>query len=273
MKKDLYIITGCDSGIGKACAELLMSEGRSVAVSYLDKDPFSGEPLCRSFRADMTGEGDVGKFAKNIHKLCYTEYSLRCLFLNAGIALGGPVENLALTVFRRVMEVNFFSYVSLIQKLIPLLRESRGMIMIHGSLAGRIAMPFLSPYSSSKFALEGFTDSLRRELNPFGIKTVLIEPAAVATPIWTKALEADRSFVSDVYMDSVSAFMENFVAGGARGMPVEKAAADIVRIMNLRNPSSRYVITGTPFNSFLQKILPDRVIDRLVRKFFRMNYG
>ncbi len=273
MKKELYVITGCDSGIGKACAELLISKELSVAVTHLEKDPFRGEPLCRSFRGDMTSEGDIVKFAKSINKLCAAEYSLRCLFLNAGIALGGPVENLPLSVFREVMEVNFFSYVSLIQKLIPLLRESRGMIMIHGSLAGRIAMPFLSPYSASKFALEGFADSLRRELNPFGIKTVLIEPAAVATPIWTKALEADRSFVSDVYMDSVNAFMDNFVAGGSRGMPVDKAAEKIVKIMELKSPSSRYVITGTPFNSFLQKILPGRVVDKLVKKFFRMDYG
>lgn len=272
MKRDLVVITGCDSGIGKACAELLIKTGREVAVSYLDKNPFKGEPLCHAWEMDVTRESDIEKFAKSIKKLCGDRYTLKCLFCNAGVALGGPVENAPLSLFRKVLEVNYFSYISLIQKLIPSLRESRGMIMIHGSLAGKVALPFLSPYSSSKFALEGFSDSLRRELNPFGIKTVLIEPAAVATPIWTKAREADRSFVDDVYMESVNAFLENFVDAGSRGMPAEKAAAEIVKIMEMKNPGTRYIITGTWLNSHLQTVLPDRVLDLLVRKFFRMNY-
>jgi short-subunit dehydrogenase len=273
MKKELTVITGCDSGIGKACAEILIKKSKTVAASYLKTNPFKGEPLCYSYRTDMTRETEIEKFSVNIKKLCRDEYSLSCLFLNAGIAQGGPVENLPLSVFRNVMEINYFSYVSLIQKLIPLLKESRGMIMINGSLAGKIALPFMAPYSSSKFALEGFADSLRRELNPFGIKTVLLEPAAVATPIWTKARKADSSFIDEIYMGSVNAFLENFVDSGSRGMPVDKAASDIVKIMGMKKPKSRYIISGTRINSYLQTILPHRVIDRLVKKFFRMNYS
>lgn len=273
MNKDLTVITGCDSGIGKACAEILLRKGANAAVSYLGTDHFKNEPLCFAYKADMTKESDIEKFANSIKKLCSSGYSLKTLFCNAGVALGGPVENTPLEVYRRVFEINYFSYVLLIQKLVPLLRESRGMIMIHGSLAGRIALPFLSPYTSSKFALEAFADSLRREMNPFGIKTVLLETAAVATPIWTKARKIDNSFVDEVYMDSLNAFMENFVDSGSRGMAVDKAAEEIARIMDMEKPRTRYIISGTPFNSFLQTVLPDRVVDRMVKKFFRMNYG
>jgi NAD(P)-dependent dehydrogenase (short-subunit alcohol dehydrogenase family) len=273
MKKDITVITGCDSGIGKACAEILLRKGAYTAMSYLETDHFENEPLCFAYKADMTKESDIEKFAKSIKKLCASGYSLKSLFCNAGVALGGPVENTPLEVYRRVFEINYFSYVSLIQKLIPLLRESRGMIMIHGSLAGRIALPFLAPYTSSKFALEAFADSLRREMNPFGIKTVLLETAAVATPIWTKARKIDNSFVDEVYMDSLNAFMENFVDSGSRGMAVDKAAEKIVRIMDMEKPRTRYIISGTPVNSFLQTVLPDRVVDRMVKKFFRKNYG
>jgi len=273
MTKELTVVTGSDSGIGKSCAEMLLKNGAGVAVSYLETNPFKENPSCYSFRADMTKESDIEKFAKSIKKLCASGYSLKSLFCNAGVALGGPVENTPLETYRRVFEINYFSYVSLIQKLIPLLRESRGMIMIHGSLAGRIALPFLAPYTSSKFALEAFADALRRELNPFGIKTVLLETAAVATPIWTKARKIDNSFVDEVYMDSLNVFMENFVDSGSRGMPVDRAAEKIIRIMEMDKPRSRYIISGTPINSFIQTVLPDRVIDRLVKKYFRMNYG
>lgn len=273
MKQDLYVITGCDSGIGRRCAELLLQKEKNVAVSYLAENPFKEHPLCRAFKTDMTKEGDIEKFAGNIKKLCEKEFSLRCFFSNAGVALGGPVENVPLATFRKVFEINYFSYVSLMQKLIPLLRESKGMIIMNGSLAGRIALPFLAPYASSKFALEGFADSLRRELNPFGIKTVLVEPAAVATPIWEKAREIDSSFIDRVYLESVNLFLESFVDSGSRGMPVDKAAADILRIMAAKNPKGRYLISGTPINSFLQTVLPYRVVDRLVKKYFRMNYG
>jgi len=273
MTKELYVITGSDSGIGKACTDILLQKGASVAVSYFETNQFKGDPSCYSFKSDMTKESDIEKLAKSIKKLCASGYSLKCLFCNAGVALGGPVENTPLDTYRRVFEINYFSYVSLIQKLIPLLRESRGMIMIHGSLAGRIALPFLAPYTSSKFALEAFADALRRELNPFGIKTVLLETAAVATPIWTKARKIDNSFVDEVYMDSLNVFMENFVDSGSRGMPVDRAAEKIIRIMEMDKPRSRYIISGTPINSFIQTVLPDRVIDRLVKKYFRMNYG
>ncbi len=273
MKKDLFVITGCDSGIGKSCAELLLKKGKNIAVSCSGKNPFRGEPLCYAFRAEMTKEGDIQKLARGITELCLDGFSLKCLFTNAGIALGGPVENVPLETFRKVMEVNYFSHVSLIQKLIPLVRESRGMIMINGSLAGKVALPFLGPYTASKHAVEGFADALRRELNPFGIKTVLIEPAAVATPIWTKARGIDSSFVDARYMDSVNAFLENFVDSGSRGMPVEKAAAEIVMIMEKKSPRARYIISGTGINSLFQTLVPDRLMDRLVKKFFRMHYG
>jgi len=273
MKKNLTVITGCDSGIGKACAEILLRKGACLAVTYLETNPFKDNPLCFAYKTDMTKEGDIEKFSKSIKKLCADGFSINCLFCNAGVALGGPVENTPLEIFRRVFEINYFSYVSLIQKLIPLLRESSGMIMIHGSLAGRISLPFLAPYTSSKFALEAFADSLRRELNPFSIKTVLLETAAVATPIWTKARRIDNSFVDQVYLESLNAFMENFVDSGSRGMAVDKAAEKITGIMEKGKPRARYIISGTPFNSFLQTILPDRLVDRLIKKFFKMNYG
>lgn len=273
MKKELTVITGCDSGIGKACAELLIKQGREVAISYVENNPFKSEPLCHAYRMDLRKEPDIERFAAGINKLCKQGYSVSCLFNNSGIALGGPVENTPLAIYRQVFEINYFGHVSVIQKLIPLLKASRGMIMIHGSLAGKVALPFLSPYASSKHALEGFADSLRRELKPFGIRTVLIESAAVATPIWVKGKNADRSYIDNVYIESVKLFDKNFIDAGDRGMPASRAAAEIVKIMDKKNPGSRYIVSGSKAASYIESKLPAKFMDKILCRLFGMNYG
>lgn len=272
MNKELVVITGCDSGIGMACAGILIKQGREVVLSYVESNPFKNEPLCHAYRMDLGNEKDIDKFAESIKRLCKKGYSLSCLFSNSGIALGGPVENTPLAVFRSVFEVNYFGHVSVIQKLIPLIKESRGMIMIHGSLAGKVALPFLAPYASSKHALEGLADSLRRELKPFGVRTVLIESAAIATPIWIKGKNSDRSYIDDVYMESIKLFDKNFIDAGGRGMPAGRAAAEIVKIMDKKNPRPRYIVSGTKAGSYIESKLPAALMDRILAKVFGMNY-
>jgi NAD(P)-dependent dehydrogenase (short-subunit alcohol dehydrogenase family) len=198
---------------------------------------------------------------------------LSAVVSNAGVALGGPVENLPLDLYRKSFEINFFGAVSIIQALIPELINSKGKICIIGSMAGRIAMPFLSPYASAKFALEGFCDSLRREMNPFGVKTIMIEPAAVATPIWNKAKEQDISFVDEKYMESLRSFQNNFIEGGNEGMTVDKAAVLIADILAQKKPKARYIIAKNMMTLKLILRLPSIVLDKAVKKLFQMNYG
>ena len=134
-------------------------------------------------------------------------------------------------------------------------------------------MPFLSPYVASKFALRGFTHSLRRELLPYGIKTVLIEPAAIATPIWNKAKGQDMSFIDEKYNKSSGEFMEKFVDDGNYGMDVDEAAKKIVRILDKKNPKANYIIAENRFKAYLPTILPHSYIDRKVVEGFSMDYG
>ena len=118
---------------------------------------------------DLRVPADVEAFIAFVKGLCASGHSLAAVVDNAGVALGGPVEDLPMSLFREVFEINFFGAVRIAQAFIPELVASRGRIVVIGSMAGRVALPFLSPYASSKFALEGFCDSLRRELNPFGV--------------------------------------------------------------------------------------------------------
>ncbi len=269
----LAAITGCDSGIGRALAGIFAGAGYTVILSYLEQNPFHQKSNMIAHRLDLRNDASINSFATLVNRYCSEGHSLEYFINNAGVALGGPFENLPLGIYRTVMEVNFFGLVALTQKIIPCLIRNRGRLVIHGSLAGRIALPFLSPYTASKFALEGWCDSVRRELNPFGVRTILLETAGVATPIWNKALNQDSSFADQKYSESLRVFREKFIAGGARGMDTEKAATRIYRFITKKGPRDRYIIAGNRILSWIETLVPGRLLDSLVVKMFSMHYG
>lgn len=271
--KKLVAITGCDTGIGHSLAKRFLSEGYTVLISYLEFNPFKGEKGILAKRMDIRNEKEIAAFARFIGSAVKKGYHLEMLINNAGVALGGPIENTPIRLFRENMEVNYIGLVSLTQKIIPLLAASRGRIIIIGSMAGRIALPFLSPYVSTKFALEGFADALRREMRPLGVKVVLMEPTAVATPIWTKALAQDMSFVERKYLSSVNAFKDEFIRPAMKSMHPDHAARQIYAGATARNPRTRYMITDKRVTNTLIRMVPLKVLDWYANKWFRMDYG
>lgn len=271
--RGFIVITGCDTGIGKRLAGILIQKGYMVIQSYLDQNPFENESNVYAKKMDLRKPEDVDGFCQYVKKICIDGNRLEAVIINAGVALGGPIENLPMSVYRECFQINFFGAVEIIQSLIPELIISKGKIIVNGSMAGRVAMPFLSPYVSTKFALEGFYDSLRREMNPFGIKTVLLEPSAVATPIWNKAKEQDISFADKKYLKSLYAFRDNFIEGGNQGMEAKLAALKIAELLGKKNPKPRYVIAKNMLTSNLLLHVPSFVIDKAVSKMFHMDYG
>ncbi len=269
----LAAITGCDSGIGKSLAAIFAGAGYTVIASYLEQNPFHGRDGIMAHRLDLRDESSIISFATLVNRYCSEGHRLAFFINNAGVAQGGPFENLPLETYRAVMEINFLGLVALTQKILPCLIRSRGRLVVNGSLAGRIALPFLSPYTASKFALEGWCDSVRRELNPLGVKTILLEPAGIATPIWNKALNQDSSFADLKYRESLRSFREKFIAGGTRGMETEKAAAQIYRFITKARPRGRYIIARGRLLSWLETLVPDQLLDALVVKMFAMRYG
>lgn len=271
--KNFIIITGCDSGIGKSLARTLSSNGYKIVITYLENNPFPGNKNISAYKLDLRDEKNIHSFTDKIKTLCARGFNLSYLINNAGVALGGPVENIPLKIFREVFEVNFFGLLSLTQKLIPHLIANKGRIIIVGSMAGKIALPFLSPYNSTKFALEGFADSLRRELNPFGIKTILLEISGVNTPIWTKAKNQDISFVEKKYLDSLKEFEIKFIDTAQKAMSPDKAALKIIKVITKKNPKPRYIISENNFTTFLPMLIPARLFDKLISMMFKMDYG
>ncbi len=259
--------------MGKDLAWECVSNGHPVCISYLDADPLPGHDGVFSYRMDLRDETQITSFADKCSRLLSGGYVLHALVNNAGIALGGPVENLPLSIFHEVMDVNFFGIVSLSQKMMGFLVRDRSRLVIHGSMAGRIALPFLAPYAASKFALEALADCLRRELSPFGIKTVLLETAGVATPIWKKAHNMDMSLFDPKYHASLNLFLEKFVDAGNYGLDSVIAARRIYRIMMKKNPAARYIIAKSVPVSRIELFLPAHLLDRVFAKLFGMDYG
>ncbi|MBN2160720.1 MAG: SDR family NAD(P)-dependent oxidoreductase [Spirochaetes bacterium] len=268
----LAVITGCDSGIGKSLARVFSEKGFRVIISYLERNPFEGDRRIIAKKLDIRDEKQINSFSALVHRYCSEGHGLEYFINNAGVALGGPFENIPLEIYRTVMEINFIGLASLSQKILPALIRSRGRLVVNGSMAGRIALPFLSPYTASKFALEGWCDSVRRELKPLGVRTILLETAGIATPIWDKGLQQDYSFADKKYDASIRLFKEKFIAGGNRGMDTDRAAAQIFRFITEKKPKARYIVAQNRLLSFLELMIPGRVLDALVVKMFSMRY-
>lgn len=272
-EKGLIVITGCDTGIGNELAKTLIRTGYAVALSYMRKAPFKERQGIYQKKMDLRNPEEIEEFRLFVEDILKTDMMLKAVVSNAGIAMGGPVENLPLSVYRDCFEVNFFGTVQIVKAFIPEIIHSRGRIIIVGSNAGKVAAPFLSPYASSKYAIEGFTDSLRRELKPFGVSTILLEPASVQTPIWNNAKMQDYSFVDEKYRKSFLTGLNQLVDGGNAGMKLKPAACQIAEIMFLENPKARYIISKNKCVTRLMQALPDFVLDRVILKFFHMKYG
>jgi NAD(P)-dependent dehydrogenase (short-subunit alcohol dehydrogenase family) len=178
------LVTGASSGIGRACALRLVSSGwRVLAGVRRSGDAPKGT---QEVLLDVTNPEHVHAVAERVDEL-------HGLVNNAGIAVAVPLEFIPLDELRRQFEVNVFGQVAVTQALLPQLRRSKGRIVFVGSIAGKSALPFLGPYAASKHALEAIADSLRVELQPFGVGVSIVEPGTIKTPIWTKSAEVAAS--------------------------------------------------------------------------------
>jgi NAD(P)-dependent dehydrogenase (short-subunit alcohol dehydrogenase family) len=199
--------------------------------------------------------------------------TLAGLVNNAGIAVAGPVLELSADEFRRQMEVNFIGPIIATQAFGPLLgsdpslKGPRGKIVMVSSVAGKNGNPLSSAYSASKHAIEGLSESLRREMMLFGIDVIVIAPGAVKTPIWGKADEVDISaYKNSPYFPAMERVRKFLLHLGEIGLPPERIAARIADVLTSANPRVRYEITPDPMRHLIRALLPKRVVDRIIAK-------
>jgi NAD(P)-dependent dehydrogenase (short-subunit alcohol dehydrogenase family) len=277
--KPSVVITGVSSGIGYATAKLLAERGFQVFGSV--RTEVDAERTSRDFGAnyralnlDVTDQESV-KTAAEIVKERIGRDRLSALINNAGIEVPGPLAYLPVDRFRLQLEVNLIGVLAVTQALLPLLgtdpdRTGKpGRIINVSSVAGRLGVPFIGAYCASKFGLEGFSDSLRRELMLFGIDVILLEPGAVVTPIWEKAEgKVLEEFPETPYDRSLKKFVDTAMKAGREGFPASKAADLIARILSTRKPKARYTLVPNRFMEYtIPRHLPTRTLDYFIARF------
>ncbi|MFA5941583.1 MAG: SDR family oxidoreductase [Sinimarinibacterium sp.] len=270
------VVTGVSTGIGRATAALLCQQGFHVFGSV--RKAADGEKLKadlgKSFTPlvfDVTDEAAVRAAAQGVREALQGE-RLAGLVNNAGIAVGGPLTDVPIAEFRKQMDVNITGPMIVTQAFLPLLGTDKtlkgapGRIVNISSVGGKMGAPFLGPYVASKHALEGLSESLRRELMFYGVDVIMIAPGHVATPIWDKAEEIDpKPYQHLDIFPAMQKFLEFFVAEGRRGFPPERVAGVILEALTAGKPKARYpVVPGHVQNWTIPRLLPVRVVDKIV---------
>jgi NAD(P)-dependent dehydrogenase (short-subunit alcohol dehydrogenase family) len=271
------VITGASTGIGWAAAKLLLARGFRVFGSVrkqADADRLKSEFGANfvSLLFDITDQAAVLSAAREVRASLRGE-TLSGLVNNAGIAVAGPVLELSADEFRRQMDVNVIGPIIATQAFGPLLgadpqlKGPRGRIVMVSSVAGRIGNPLMAAYSASKHALDGLSESLRREMMLFGIDVIIIAPGAVKTPIWSKAEEVDISpYKNSPFFPALQRVREVMLQLDASGLAPEKIAEAIADALTSAHPKVRYQITPDPMRQWITAVLPKRMVDRIIAK-------
>ncbi|GAB4214674.1 MAG: SDR family NAD(P)-dependent oxidoreductase [Roseiflexaceae bacterium] len=269
------VITGVSTGIGRSTAQGLIARGLRVfgsVRSEADAARLSGElgPAFTPLVFDVTDEAAVRAGAALVRQELGGQRLLG-LVNNAGIALAGPLMHQPVAEYHRQIEVNLVAPLIVTQAFLPLLGAdpelagAPGRIVNISSVGGRIAAPFIGAYAASKHGLEGFSESLRRELLLYGIDVIVVAPGAVATPIWEKADQTDIGpYAGTAYAGPLQAFKRTMLTQGRRGLPPERITATIWEALTNPRPRARYaVVPQQLLNWTLPRLLPVRLLDRL----------
>jgi short-subunit dehydrogenase len=270
------VITGASTGIGAACALHLDRLGFAVFAGVRKSE--DGEALQKSgsdrlvpVELDVTDLTTIQKSHAVVSEAT-RDRGLFGLINNAGIAVVGPLEAVPIFDFRQQLEVNVIGQVAVIQAFLPLIRQARGRIVNMGSIAGLSAMPLMGPYSASKFALEAITDALRLEVQQWGIHVAIVEPGAIATPIWNKsaieAAEREAAIETELrtlYKPVVAAVRKVVGEASKRAISSEVVAKVVEEALTASNPKTRYLVgSDAKLRALMTRILPDRVSDKLL---------
>ncbi|AAS41718.1 TPA: SDR family oxidoreductase [Bacillus pacificus] len=279
MNKKIAVITGASSGFG-LLTTLELTKKDYLVIATMRNLEKQGNLLSQATQLnllqnikiqqlDVTDQNSLHNFQlflKEINKV-------DLLINNAGYANGGFVEETPVEEYRKQFETNLFGAISITQLVLPYMREQQsGKIINISSISGQVAFPGLSPYVSSKYALEGWSESLRLEVKPFGIDVALIEPGSYNTNIWEvgKQLATNQSDTSSPYKEYMDKIQKHINSGSDTfGNPID-VANKIVEIAESKRTNLRYPIgKGVKFMIFAKKILPWRLWEYLVLRSFK----
>lgn len=269
------VVTGASTGIGEACAQRLSSLGFDVFAgvrSDADVERLRAAGSVRPLKLDITDSASIAAAAETV--TAASGGRLAGLVNNAGIAVTAPLEFLPVEELRRQLEVNVIGHVAVTQAFLEALRAARGRIVNISSIGGRIALPLLGAYAGSKFALEGISDALRRELRPWGIAVAVVQPGAIATPIWDKGSVAAEGLLAEApaeaserYGPLIETMRSGALEAARDGLPPAAVADIVAHALTSARPRTRYLVgREAKVRATLARVLGDRVFDALIAR-------
>lgn len=272
------VITGASTGIGRAAVAKAVREGAHVFPSVrkqADADSLRAEfgEAVTPLIFDVADEPAVRAGAAQVAAVLGNR-RLFGLVNNAGIAVPGPLLHLDTDELRRQFEINFFGVHNVTRAFADVLGADKnrtgnpGRIVMISSVGGQNGAPFVGPYAASKFAMEGYSQSLRRELMLYGIDVIVIGPGAIATPIWDKAEQNDLKRYSNTdYAPMVERVADYMVKQGKVGLPPEDVGNLVWLCLSDPKPKTRYRILRNEFMDVtLPRWLGPRAVDNIIAK-------
>lgn len=268
------LITGCSSGIGLDTAITLKKLGYNVFATTRksqDLDMLRSHGL-QAKRLDLNDAASIDNALKWV--LSETNGTLHALFNNGAYGQPGAIEDLSVESLRAQFETNFFGWHILTKKVIPIMRaQGHGRIIQNSSVLGFVAMPFRGAYNASKFAIEGYTDTLRLELKDTNIHVSLIEPGPIDTRFRVNALAKINEFIDvensphkAAYLPQI-ARLEKEESSTSFTLPASAVTEKVLHALTSTKPKARYYVTKpTYIMGFLKRILPTTWLDKVLAK-------
>ncbi|WP_462409689.1 SDR family oxidoreductase [Neobacillus sp. Marseille-QA0830] len=272
MDQPIAIITGSSSGFGFLTSIELAKSGYQVVATMRDLQ--KAAPLleeAKKFRLessiiihelDVTEDESVKNFSSFIGSLGKVDV----LVNNAGYAAGGFVEEISLEDYRKQFETNVFGVIRVTKTVLPYMRQQgKGKIITISSISGKVAFPGLSPYVASKHAIEGWSESLRLEMKPFGVDVVLVEPGSFKTNIWSTGKQVSASLPDSPYHPYMKKLETYLEAGEAQYGDPQDVSRIVAEITSLDKPSLRYPIgKGVKLTMFLRDFIPWKLWEKII---------
>jgi NAD(P)-dependent dehydrogenase (short-subunit alcohol dehydrogenase family) len=260
------LVTGAASGIGRATAEYLANNGFGVYATDIEREHV--EELNQldniiALKMDITKDEDVDNAFKGVSE---RGNGLFALVNNAGIYQPGPLMDFPMERFMQVFRVNVFGTQRVSMTFFPLIHESKGRIVNMSSVAGFIGLPFSGAYAATKHAIEGWSDSLRRELAFLDVRVIIIEPGMTNTPLWSKDFEGRvELFRGSVFYEANRAKLESQTREGIeKGLDPVEIAKVVYGALTEENPRARYLVDANPDMLQAVRSLPDEQIDEIL---------
>lgn len=263
----VILITGITSGFGRAIARQLSADGHKVYGTYRkDSDPLPGVTY---IKADVR---DRESLKNAVSRVMETEGRIDTLISNAGMGIGGPLEFTSIEDAQYQMDVNFMGMVRLLNLVVPIMRGQRhGHIICISSIGGLMGLPYQGMYSASKFAIEGYCESLRLELRRFNINVTVINPGDFSTGFTAQRGKVCSPEAIAAY-PGYSRSMESIEHDENTGLKPERLACRISRIVTRKHPRNRYIIATfiQKASVFIKKLLPPKWYDKILGSYYKL---